>query len=78
LENWSGKKFMWKGSAVDLWLSEKATGTWGGSYYSPPNREWEFDTDFLDPNKLPPGTPWISIVMKTSWREITAPSFVEN
>lgn len=78
LENWSGKKFMWKGSAVDLWLSEKATGTWGGSYYSPPNREWEFDTDFLDPNKLPPGTPLISIVMKTSWREITAPSFVEN
>lgn len=78
LENWSGKKFTWKGSAVDLWLSKKATGTWGGSYYSPPDRVWEFDTDFLDPSKLPPGTPLISIVMKTSWREITAPSFVEN
>lgn len=78
LENWSGKTFTWKGSAVDLWRSLKATGTWGGSYYSPPNRAWTFDTDFLDPNKLPPGTPLISIVMKTSWREITAPTLVEN
>ena len=76
LENWSGKKFTWKGSAVDLWRSKQATGTWGGSYYSPPNREWTFDTDFLDPTKLPPGTPLISIVMKTSWREVTPPSFV--
>ncbi len=78
LENWSNKKFTWKGSAVDLWRSAKATGTWGGSYYSPPDRVWDFDTDFLDPNNLPPGTPLISIVMKTSWREITAPSFVDN
>ena len=76
LENWSDKKLTWKGSAVDLWNSLKATGTWGGSYYSPPNRDWTFDTDFLDPNKLPPGTPLISIVQKTSWREITAPSYV--
>lgn len=76
LENWSGKKFTWKGSAVDLWRSLIANGTWGGSYYSPPDRVWTFDTDYLDPTKLPPGTPLISIVQKTSWREITAPSFV--
>ncbi len=74
LENWSGKTFRWKGSAVDLWVSEQATGTWGGSYYSPPDRDWAFDTDFLDPNKLPPGTPLISIVIKTSWREMTVPT----
>lgn len=78
LENWSSKKFTWKGSAVDLWRSALATGTWGGSYYSPPDRDWSFDTDFLDPNKLPPGTPLISIVMKTSWREMTNPSYVGN
>lgn len=71
LENWTNKKFYWTGSAVDLWASEKVTGLWGGSYYSPPDRVWAFDLDFLDPNKLPPGTPLISIVMKTSWREIT-------
>lgn len=71
LENWTSKKFYWTGSAVDLWASDQATGLWGGSYYSPPDRVWGFDLDFLDPNKLPPGTPLISIVMKTSWREIT-------
>jgi hypothetical protein len=70
LENWSSKKFYWTGSAVDLWQSEEATGTWGGSYYNPPDRVWTYDIDFQDPNKLPPGTPLISIVMKTSWHEL--------
>ncbi len=70
LENWSGVDFNWKGSAAVLWESEEANGNWGGSYYTPPNRKWEFDSDFLDPNNLPPGTPLISIVKKTSWREI--------
>lgn len=70
LENWSGKTFTWVGSAVDLWQSRQAVGTWGGSYYSPPNRNWTFDINFLDPTLLPPGTPLISIVMKTSWHEL--------
>lgn len=70
LETWSGKVFTWKGSSVCLWLSRQATGTWGGGYYDPPDRAWTFDTDFLDPTKLPPGTPLISIVQKTSWQEL--------
>jgi hypothetical protein len=70
LETWSGKTFTWKGSAVCLWASREATGTWGGTYYDPPDRNWVFDTDFLDPTKLPPGTPLISIVQKTSWQEL--------
>jgi len=71
LEDWNGVTFNWKGSAAVLWQSEEATGNWGGNYYNPPNRNWSFDTDFLDPNNLPPGTPLISIVRKTSWRELT-------
>jgi len=70
LENWSGKTFTWVGSAVDLWNSGQATAKWGGSYYSPPPRNWTYDIQFLDPSKLPPGTPLISIVSKTSWREL--------
>lgn len=72
LENWSDVEFKWRGSAVDLWESEEATGLWGGSYYTPPNRNWAFDTDLLDVNKLPPGTPLISVVQKTGWREVVA------
>lgn len=70
LETWSGKTFTWKGSSVCLWQSRQATGTWGGGYYDPPDRSWTFDVDFLDPTKLPPGTPLISIVQKTSWLEL--------
>jgi len=73
LENWNGIEFKWKGSAIDLWESQEATGHWSyGSYYTAPNRNWEFDTDLLDPTNLPPGTPLISIVQKTAWREIVA------
>jgi hypothetical protein len=70
LETWSGKTLTWKGSSVCLWQSRQATGFWGGGYYDPPSRSWVFDQDFLDPTKLPPGTPLISIVQKTSWLEL--------
>lgn len=73
LENWSDVDFQWRGSAVDLWQSEEATGRWSyGSFYTAPNRNWAFDTDLLDVNKLPPGTPLISVVQKTGWREVVA------
>lgn len=68
LETWSSKTFTYKGSMVDLWFSEQATGVWSyGSYYTAPNRNWSFDMDFLDPAKLPPGTPVVNAVLKVSW-----------
>jgi hypothetical protein len=70
LEDWSGATFTWRGSAADLWYSRQATGAWSrGSYYKPPFRNWGFDADLLDPSKLPPGTPLINIVLRTSWRQ---------
>lgn len=68
LENWSGVTLRWRGSLVSLYESEHATGTWNGSYYSPPNRDWGFDIDFLDPAKLPPGTPLVGRVLQTGQR----------
>lgn len=69
LENWSGKTFSYRGSMVDLWFSEQATGTWfyGNPQYEAPDRDWAFDLDFLDLNKLPPGVPQINTVLKVSW-----------
>jgi hypothetical protein len=73
LEQWTNVDFNWTGSAVDLWLSQEATFPWSyGSYYTAPNRNWAFDTDLLDPNNIPPGTPLISVFQKTSWREVIA------
>jgi hypothetical protein len=69
LEGWSGKTFTYKGSMVDLWFSEQATGVWvyGSPVYEAPNRAWTFDMDFLDPTNLPPGTPMVNTVLKVSW-----------
>jgi hypothetical protein len=68
LEKWDGKTFTYKGSMVDLWFSEQATGPWSyGYYYTAPDRDWSFDMDFLDPTNLPPGTPMVNAVLKVSW-----------
>lgn len=69
LEKWSVKTFTYRGSMVDLWLSEQATGAWisGDPQYTAPNRDWAFDLAFLDPNNLPPGVPQINTVLKVSW-----------
>ncbi|MBD3218274.1 MAG: hypothetical protein GF310_08360 [candidate division Zixibacteria bacterium] len=73
LEDWNGVEFKWRGSAIDLWESEIANGQWSyGSYYKAPDRNWAFDTDLLDPANLPPGTPLISVVQRTGWREVVA------
>jgi hypothetical protein len=69
LENWDNTTFTWRGSAVDLWYSRKTSGAWSGSYYTPPRRDWAFDTDLLDPNKLPPGTPMVNIVERKNWSQ---------
>jgi len=69
LEKWSGKTFTYRGSMVDLWFSEQATGAWvyGSPQYEAPDRDWAFDLAFLDPNNLPPGVPQINTVLKVSW-----------
>ena len=70
LEKWSGKDFNWKGSAVNLWYAEQADGLWNGTYYAPPNRNWEFDTDLDDPSKLPPETPVVRVFQRTGWQQL--------
>ena len=70
LEKWDDKTFTFRGSMVDTWNSEQAVGNWSyGGYYTAPNRDWQFDTDLLDPTKLPPGYPKINVIQKVSWTE---------
>jgi len=69
LETWSGKRFIWRGSMVNLWNSLQATGNWSGSYYDPPIRDWAYDTDLDDPNKLPPESPRVRIFQRTGWQQ---------
>jgi hypothetical protein len=75
LETWSGKTLTYNGSMVVLFESRYATGLWQGTgaaptypdIYNPPNRNWAFDENFLDLNKLPPATPCVKALIRGSW-----------
>ena len=73
IENWgNGSTLSYRGSLVSLYYSQYATGTFKCCtlVYSPPNRNYYFDTAFLDPSKLPPGTPMLQdVVNLTYWQD---------
>lgn len=55
LEDWSNKSFTYNGSMIELFTSQIAIGEWDtGNIYSPPNRIWNFDSNFVD--NPPPGS----------------------
>ncbi|MCZ6915844.1 MAG: hypothetical protein O7I93_03620 [Gemmatimonadetes bacterium] len=71
LERWTGRTWMYRGSLVSMHTSTVATGSWGCcSYYVPPQRDWEFDTRFEQPENLPPGTPTVGNVVHTAFRPV--------
>ncbi len=72
VETWGGSTLSYRGSLVSLYYSQYATGTYKCCtlVYSPPNRNYYFDTAFLDPAKLPPGTPMLQdVVNLTYWQD---------
>lgn len=56
-ENWGGDQLTYLGSFVSLREPEHSTGGWSGAYYSPPGRDWGYDTRFNDAQNLPPLSP---------------------
>ncbi len=75
LEDWSGRTLTYNGSMIVMFPSQYATGTWKGTgsaigIYNAPSRNWAFDMNFLDPNKLPPGTPAVRTVIRGQWSVI--------
>ncbi len=69
LEVWSGRNFNWTGSMICLWESVQANANWNGTYYSPPNRMWQYDTDFDNPANMPPETPNVRVFQRTGWKQ---------
>jgi hypothetical protein len=71
LENWSGHHLWLNTSIINLFNSKSATNKFvmpgGSSYYVPPLREFSFDTNFLDPNKQPPGVPAALLPIRYNW-----------
>ncbi|MFA6543070.1 MAG: hypothetical protein WCS99_01510 [Limisphaerales bacterium] len=69
LEAWSGRTLTLNGSLVNLYNSARATAPfqWPGAYYTAPNRNFNFDPNFLDVTKQPPGTPALRTLIRGSW-----------
>lgn len=60
------------GSFVPLFRSTQAIANWENDtaiVYMPPRRNWSFDSTYLTPNKLPPGTPFFQYVQSTGFRQ---------
>lgn len=77
LEDWSGQTLHYAGSMVSLYYSTYATGTFkccNDAVYHPPTRDYQFDIDFQDPAKLPPGTPMFRDINNLSFRQDFTPS----
>jgi len=57
---------------VSLYHSEYGIGIYKccTKVYSPPTRNYSFDTEFLDPSRLPPGTPRFRDVVNLGYRQI--------
>jgi len=58
-EDWGGIDCNIRGSLVNLWESQYATGSWSirGDRYRAPQRNWDYDTAFNSIENLPPYTP---------------------
>ncbi len=72
LEDWDGRRLTYYGSMVNVYQSQESTEHWltTGNYYNAPTRNWYFDVNFLDPNKLPPGTPIVRSLMRGQWAQV--------
>ncbi len=69
LEDWTGKTFTWKGSAVNLWEAQQAVGKWSNAFFSEPIRNWSYDTGLDDAANHPPEAPVVKIFRCTGWQQ---------
>jgi Tfp pilus assembly protein PilX len=75
LEAWGGQTLNYDGSLVSMYYAEYNTGTFKCCtvvYGAPPRNFW-FDTLFLNPANLPPGTPSFQDVVNLSYHENYTP-----
>lgn len=70
LERWTGENLNYSGSLINLYNSRNNAGSFKccNTVYDPPRRNWVFDATFLDPSRLPPGTPYFQYVQTTGFQ----------
>ena len=76
LENWGASKLNYTGSIVSLYYNRQDVGLFnsGSNNYSPPNRGYQFDANFLNPLLLPPRTPMFRDINTTGFTQLLLPN----
>jgi hypothetical protein len=76
LEDWSGYTAHYRGAMISLYTARQFIGTYkyNSNVYAAPTRAFAFDTDFLQPQLLPPGTPMFRDVNTLRFRQILRPN----
>jgi hypothetical protein len=76
IENWGAATLNYEGSLVSFYYSRQAIGTYKGSpVYSPPNRVYNFDSNFTQgPQWLPPRTPSLRTVNTIGFSQMLMPT----
>ena len=78
IEDWNaaGRTILYKGSIVSLFVSRQATGTFKccTNVYAWGVRNYSFDTNFLTPTLLPPGTPMFRDINTLTFRQLLRPT----
>lgn len=71
LEDWGNgaRHLTLNTSMVKFFDSIRATAPFQnpGYYYYAPTRDFNFDSNFKDPTKLPPGTPVLGVILRALW-----------
>ncbi|MEK7724375.1 MAG: hypothetical protein AAB336_08520, partial [Acidobacteriota bacterium] len=72
LEDWGGIRLNYAGSLINLYNSRNNNGAFKCcvKVYGAPTRNWVFDSSFLDPTRLPPGTPFLQSMTLTGFERI--------
>ncbi len=72
----NGQTVNYRGSLVSFYFSRQAVGVYKCcvNVYSPPTRAYNFDTEFLNPDLLPPKTPMFRDINTTGFMQVTARS----
>jgi hypothetical protein len=75
LEDRGNTNAYYAGSLISMYYSQYATGNFKccNSVYNPPTRNYFFDTQFLNPNNLPPGTPMFQDVVSLGFHQNFTP-----
>lgn len=72
LESWGGRRMSYSGSLINMFNSQNNNGPFKccNKIYGPPDRNWVFDSTFLNINRIPPGTPFFQSIQITGFQRV--------